>query len=122
MHRDHKGRHSPATSRIAKMMRGNTSPKERGGPARKPGNPGPGGIDDEVRAGQRQARADIKEKIRKQDISAKKVSKIETIRERQPKIGEKEWEDVEKSGGYRKALPKTLKRMYKHHPQWARKG
>ena len=101
MHRDHKGRHSPATSRIAKMMRGNTSPKERGGPARKPGNPG-----------------------REWRMAARKrrLARWKLFANASRRMGEKEWEDVEKSGGYRKALPKTLKRMYKHHPQWARKG
>ncbi len=100
MHRDHKGRHSPAVSRIAKVMRGNTSPKERGGPARRPGNPG----------------------LTDNGGKEKKIGKMEAIRERQPKMGEKEWEDVEKSGGYRKASARYLKRMYHHHPSWARKG
>lgn len=100
MHRDHKGRHSPAQSKIAKSMRGNTLPKERGGPVKKPGNPGPNGN------GGKEV----------------KIGKMEAIRERQPRMGEKEWHDVEKSGGYRKALARGLKGMHQRNPAWARKG
>lgn len=41
---------------------------------------------------------------------AKKVAKMETIRGRQPSHGEGGWKGVEKSGSYRKALARNLRR------------
>ena len=89
-HTDEKGRHSPARSKIAKMFRGHTSPKERGGPARKPGNPGPNG----------------------NGMKEKRIGMMEKIREREPQIGMKgHAEDLEKTGMYRKAYAKGVKKL-----------
>jgi hypothetical protein len=102
-HTDEKGRITHGKSKVAigmrKTMFGNTVTKERGGAAKRPGNPGPNG----------------------NGMKEKKVAKMEKVRATHPTIGEQEWEGVEKSGGYRKGIARGLRTMYKANPAWARK-
>lgn len=55
-------------------------------------------------------------------MRARKEHKIEKVKARQPEIKGDEWHNVEKSGGYRKAVARSMKSMHKRHPAWARKG
>ena len=44
---------------------------------------------------------------------AKKIAKIEKVRATEPKHTEEGWKDVEKSGGYRKAFARGMKKTHK---------
>jgi hypothetical protein len=82
------------------LMAKNTLPDERGGPAKRPGNPGPHeaphvGPPSALGNGSRE----------------EKIAKMEKVRERQPKLTHGgRFEEVEKSGNYRKAYAGGIKK------------